>query len=737
MLIVCCGALFTGYRFWPRPRMVPHGPATFTCDVAPIIFAKCAPCHHPGEAAPFSLMNYEDVKKRASQIMDVTHTRFMPPWLPASGHGDFVNARRMSQEELLTLQEWVAAGTPRGNDADLPAVPVFAEGWQSGTPDLILESPAYTLNSQQGDVFRNFVVPIMLESPRWVQSIELRPDNPRVTHHARLGIDSSNESVRRDAEDPEPGYAGMAWSQDPDGQLVLWAPGMIAHAGAPGVAWRLYPKTAFVLHTHMQPSGKPEVMRFRIGIRFASEPPTVRPAILRIGSSDIDIPAGARHHVVKDEYMLPIDVDVQTVFPHAHSLCQSLTVEAERPDGTRVPLIFIEHFDENWHETYRYRQPLRLPKSTKLHSTFTYDNSAENIRNRNRPPQRVVHGSNANDEMADVYLQVTPVQADQRTVLMEHYKRYDLQSQIVGYRKSLEHTPDNPWSQEGLAACYFATGEPAKAIVILEQRIKTEPKAIFPRVSLGMAQLASGDAPRAEATLRQAIAMDGEYALAWYGLGKALAVQKQTQLAEHAYRKAVELAPSALDCRLNLADLLMQQGKWDQAAAVCNTALSDSPDMASMYLKLAEISARQQKYDESLLHCKMAQRLAPYTHPPKVLLASFANANGDLARAVKLLQDARVESPEHPMPLLILGQLARRQQQTAVAREFFAAAMEKPIPHNWPESHRQRYQVLLHSERYELAEQLRDNALARDALTEWLKCEPDNPRVKTLLAERP
>ena len=68
------------------------------------------------------------------------------------------------------------------------------------------------------------MIPIEFDAPRWVEAIELRPTNPRVTHHARLGIDTSYESVRRDAEDAEPGYDGMAWGEDPDGQLVTWAP---------------------------------------------------------------------------------------------------------------------------------------------------------------------------------------------------------------------------------------------------------------------------------------------------------------------------------------------------------------------------------------------------------------------------------------------------------------------------------------------------------------------------------
>jgi len=707
-------------------------PITFTRHVARIVYENCSGCHHPGAAAPFSLLTYDDVRRRAGQIVDVTQKRFMPPWLPTQGHDDFADARRLTPEQLQTLKQWSDTESPRGDDSDLPPAPVFADGWQTGPPDLVLESPTYTLAADGRDVFRNFVVPIQSDAPRWVQSIELRPENPRVTHHARLGVDGSHESIRRDAEDPESGYAGMAWGQDPEGQLVTWAPGMVAVPGTPDVAWQLHPKTCLVLHTHMQPSGKPEAVKFRIGIHFAKEPPKEHPAMLRVGGRNIDIPAGDADYVVADEYTLPIDVDLRMIFPHAHSLCHEVHVAAELPDRSRKDLISIEHFDENWHETYRYRSPVRLPRGTRLTTTFAYDNTEGNLRNRNRPPKRVGYGSNAEDEMADVYLQVTPVHADQREVLMEHYKRYEMQSQIVGFRKTLELNPSDPWSQEGMAACYVGLGKPADAIPILEKRLKQGPAAVFPMVSLGMALLARGDVARAETQLREAIAMDGEYPLAWFGLGKALVAQKKPEPAEQAYRRALELAPGLADARLNLADLLIQRDQLEEAARTFSTAIGDSPDMANVYLKLAEISTRQRHYDEALEHFETAQRLAPYTHPPKVLLAVYCFQNGDLEKAQAMLRAARLESPDHPVPAFYLGQLARRAGQVEAARSFLAEANSLPLPKNWPESHQQRFLVLLHSERLQLAEQLQDVAFARDAFAQWMKCDPENEKLRKM-----
>jgi hypothetical protein len=254
-LLVGCGG---GKDLAPLPA----GPVNFSRDVAPILFARCANCHRPGEAAPFSLLTYEEARDRAQQIREVTQTRFMPPWLPEAGHTSFQDERRLAVHEIDILSRWAAAGAPAGDVSELPPPPKFTSGWQLGEPDLILESPAFQLPAAGPDRFRNFVLSAPIGQPRWIRAVELRPENARVTHHARLAIDSSGESERRDAADPQPGYEGMAWGQDPKGQLITWTPGMLPDWGVSGAAWKLAPGAKLVLHSHLQPSGKEEEVRF-------------------------------------------------------------------------------------------------------------------------------------------------------------------------------------------------------------------------------------------------------------------------------------------------------------------------------------------------------------------------------------------------------------------------------------------------------------------------------------------
>src|SRR6202030_595032 len=119
---------------------IAQSPVTFNRNIAPIVYHNCAPCHRPGESAPFSLLTYDDVKKHASQIADVTKRRYMPPWLPQPGYGEFAEERRLTDAQIQTIQDWVKQGEPAGSAARAPAPPKFADEWQMGTPDLILRA---------------------------------------------------------------------------------------------------------------------------------------------------------------------------------------------------------------------------------------------------------------------------------------------------------------------------------------------------------------------------------------------------------------------------------------------------------------------------------------------------------------------------------------------------------------------------------------------------------------------
>ena len=182
---------------------------TFSEQVAPILFTNCTTCHRPGEAAPFSLLSYRDARPLAKAIAAATASRVMPPWKAAPSDYAFDNARRLTDEQIATIQRWVADGAPEGNPAKTPALPRFTEGWQLGTPDLVVTMPEpFEVPASGPDVFRNFVVPLNLDRDTWVRAVDFRPSARAVVHHSLFFLDATGAARARDAEDPAPGFPG-------------------------------------------------------------------------------------------------------------------------------------------------------------------------------------------------------------------------------------------------------------------------------------------------------------------------------------------------------------------------------------------------------------------------------------------------------------------------------------------------------------------------------------------------
>src|SRR5882762_694863 len=270
-----------------KSASTPRGPVTFSRDVAPIMFQKCAGCHRPGQSAPFALLTYEEIKKHARQIAEVTQRRYMPPWLPEPGYGEFALDRRLSADQIAIFQRWVAEGAVEGNQADLPPLPRFPEGWQLGVPDLVVALPqVYTLSAEGKDVYRNFVLPIPVATLQYVKGVEFLPGNARVIHHAFIDVDETRQSRRLAERQSPPGFDGMELPDSavmPGGQFLGWQPGKTPNCSSAGLSWVLRTNTDLVLQLHMHPSGKPELVLPAVGFYFTDQPPTNMPFRLALG----------------------------------------------------------------------------------------------------------------------------------------------------------------------------------------------------------------------------------------------------------------------------------------------------------------------------------------------------------------------------------------------------------------------------------------------------------------------
>ncbi|MGE3820811.1 MAG: hypothetical protein AB7I30_15465, partial [Isosphaeraceae bacterium] len=332
---------------------------------------------------------------------------------------------------------------PEGDPKDGPAPREFSSDWTLGEPDLALTMPEpYELGPDGDDEFRVFVLKTDFPEDRWIRAVDFQPGNRRVVHHVIAAVDASGKAREKDAADPKPGYSAVGGFGDGVplvAFLPIWTPGAKAFFAPEGAGYFL-PKGADVLiQVHYHRSGKAELDATTIGLYLSETPlprrintgfvfPTIPPlkgllmakkaqdarkAGKRINLTNmledvLVIPPGEANYEVTGSTgqgmsgrPFPRDVLVTGVMPHMHWLGKDFTFWAVLPDEnkTRVPLIKIDRWNFNWQGTYRFAEPVRLPKGSWMEIEAHFDNSAENPFNPSQPPRTVRWGDGTNDEM--------------------------------------------------------------------------------------------------------------------------------------------------------------------------------------------------------------------------------------------------------------------------------------------------------------------------------------------------
>jgi hypothetical protein len=390
-------------------------------DVAPILFHHCVECHRPGQPAPFPLLSFDDAHRRAAQIAAVARSHFMPPWKPIAGFGDFAGARRLTPHEIAVIQSWASSGAHAGDLTRAPAAPVFPSTWQLGEPDAIAQlAEPVDVPADGPDQYRCITLPLVLDRDRYVRAFEFSSAGSAGIHHGLFFVDG-RRSRGPDTNWECFGTPGFI----PTAGLGGWTPGMGAVSMPPETAVHIPKGARLVMQLHLHPDGKPEKVDPQIALYFADHPPTRVLMDVGLGSNQIDIPAGQKSYQVRDSFTLPVPVQVVGIIPHAHYVCKDMKAWAILPGGRKRWLLWIADWDFNWQSQFRYRTPFMLPAGTRLEMLFTYDNSAENVRNPNHPPQRVQYGPGSTDEMAGIHLQVIPKdEADMHELGMAQWGKF-------------------------------------------------------------------------------------------------------------------------------------------------------------------------------------------------------------------------------------------------------------------------------------------------------------------------
>ncbi len=382
---------------------------TFTKDIAPIIYNNCTKCHRPNEIGPFPMTNYDEILPWAPSIKYVTSIRYMPPWKADPHFSRFIGERVLTEDQIELIGEWVDNGSPYGVASEEPALPNFPAGSQVGTPDLVLKmSEAFVHQGGNQDEYRVFVLPTGLTEDKQISTIELRPGNKKVLHHALFAYDVTGSAQAMDDADPKYGYdgfGGFGIDEAMNNMFPGYVPGQKPVPYPEGLGQILPAGADLLMQAHYGPSPVETTDSSTINIFFKKEPVERQVQNLiflplsPFLTGDFFLMPPNQVKTFHTQFTTPIKVSVFAIWPHAHLLNKSYEVFAVDAGGDTTNLIRIPDWDFNWQGVYSFKKFMVLEPGTTIHAIVTYDNTTNNPSNPNSPPTWVSWGERTTDEM--------------------------------------------------------------------------------------------------------------------------------------------------------------------------------------------------------------------------------------------------------------------------------------------------------------------------------------------------
>ncbi len=399
--------------------VAPAFAATFYKDVLPILQSRCQECHRPGQIAPMPLMSYADARPWAKSIREAVVTRKMPPWFADPKYGHFANDRSLSSLEIAALVEWADGGAVPGNPHDAPPPRVWPKDWVIGTPDAVFEMPAaLPIPAKTTIEYQYIILPTHFSQDKWIQSVEVRPGDPRVVHHAVVYIRDPGSKWL----EGQPAGAAFAFplekSFTTSDILMVYTPGNSFDLWKSGMAKRIKAGSDLVLQMHYTAAATATTDRTRIALRFSKDPPRQAILTLQMGNDKFLIPPEDPSYGVSVSGTLPNDALLISLFPHMHLRGKSFEYALVRPNGNFETLLKINHFDFNWQLNYRLSEPIPIKAGTRLLWTAYFDNSTNNPRNPN-PRSEVRFGEQSWEEMMIGFFDVAVDPAIDKTAFFE------------------------------------------------------------------------------------------------------------------------------------------------------------------------------------------------------------------------------------------------------------------------------------------------------------------------------
>ena len=371
---------------------VKNAPITYCRNVANILQANCVECHQAGEIGPFALTDYDEVVGWADMIVEVIDDGRMPPWHASPKHGQFANARLMSESDKQVIRDWVLAGAPYGSAADLPPPPPPAGKWQlSRGPDQVIgmRDRPFVVPAEGAVEYQYFVVDPGFKKDMWVTGAQVVPGSRSVVHHCIVFVRPPDGEA----------FRGVSW-------LTAYVPGQRSAMLPPGHARCVSAGSKLVFQMHYTPNGSEQSDLSRVGLLFGDESDITHEVYSQIGlEQEFEIPPHTANYMVSaSPRRLPDHGALLAVAPHMHLRGKSFRLISRHADMESV-LLEVPRYDFNWQHVYEFAEPLPLESIGELEFIATFDNSESNPVNPD-PTQHVTWGDQTWEEMAVAFFEI-------------------------------------------------------------------------------------------------------------------------------------------------------------------------------------------------------------------------------------------------------------------------------------------------------------------------------------------
>jgi len=416
-------------------------PVTFNRDIGAIIELKCSNCHKPGESAPFNLLTYEDVAKRATFIAKVVNSKYMPPWRADDHYMAFANNRSLSDEQIKKINEWVKNGAPKGDVPDFKIKALENTSFKRN-PDLTLKvKNGYEVPGDNKERFIVYKIPFEQAMEYNVEAVEFFSDNKKIIHHANYAVHAVPDStidiyktadIINLTDDDRTKYSQYLPYKKTITYYGGWIPGTSYEEYPENFGWIMPKRGVILLTIHYSPLAKTTMSISGINLFFTQVPVKRKIKVISLGSGGIGekdivpefhyIPANKISNY-KLEILNPKENEsVFYVWPHMHLIGKSFKAYAVfGPNNDTIPLVSVPEWDFRWQEIYKFKKPVLIPMGSRLVIEASYDNTSNNPFNPNDPPKIVTSEGDmkSDQEMMTLLMLYVPYEDGDENISLE------------------------------------------------------------------------------------------------------------------------------------------------------------------------------------------------------------------------------------------------------------------------------------------------------------------------------